>query len=329
MPVLGRVQGGHAAAVRLDLSDLLRAHAPQSRHSVLVAAALELVEATELALIAGDDQLAAAFVAHALAFAQLVQLPRALHAQPRLQRPRPVVDARVHHTAVARGLVATDAFVGLQHAQPLHPVAGGSARGPLPGRRSLRRRRRRRIHPPGSSLPCARHGRLGQPEGSRRQPPLGAAGARVRGDRRPRRAGPAGAGARLGLWVRPDDGPDERARPERGRLQLRARPRGGRPAAARALPRAPGLPQLGPGAAPVGRRHLRRRAQLRCARARGPARAQPRRAAPGAQARTARCTSSSCPTAAPTSSGSRARRGSTTTAPIPTTASTTCSTRRL
>ena len=57
-----RVQRRHAAAVRLDLAQLRRRQPPQPGHLVLAPAPLELVQAPQLAVVARDDQLAAALV---------------------------------------------------------------------------------------------------------------------------------------------------------------------------------------------------------------------------------------------------------------------------
>ena len=54
----GGVQRVDAAGVRLDLGDLLGAQAPQARHAVGAAAALELVEPRDLARVERHDQLA-------------------------------------------------------------------------------------------------------------------------------------------------------------------------------------------------------------------------------------------------------------------------------
>ena len=52
-----------------------------------------------------EDQLAAALVRDRALVAVRVQLARSLHAQPRLQRAGPVVDARVDHARAVAGLV--------------------------------------------------------------------------------------------------------------------------------------------------------------------------------------------------------------------------------
>ena len=64
------------------------------------AAPLELVEARELAVVQRDDDLPAALGGDAVLFAVVVQPCGALDAQPRLERARGVVDARMDDAAV-------------------------------------------------------------------------------------------------------------------------------------------------------------------------------------------------------------------------------------
>jgi hypothetical protein len=96
---VGRVQGGDADGVWLELANLLRADSTQSRHSVLDPAALELVQAVELSLGGGDDELARALGADPPRLAVLVELGGALHAESCLHRSWAVVDPRVDHAA--------------------------------------------------------------------------------------------------------------------------------------------------------------------------------------------------------------------------------------
>ena len=119
-PGVGRVQAGDARAVGLELGDLLGAQAPQARHRVGAAAALELVQARELALVQRDDDLAAALDGDAALLAVGVQARGALDAQPRLQRARLVVDAGVDDAGVVAGLAGAHLVGGVDHghAQP-------------------------------------------------------------------------------------------------------------------------------------------------------------------------------------------------------------------
>ena len=69
----------------------------------------------QLRLVARDDQLAALLERDAVLLAVGVQVARALHAQPRLERAGRVVDAGVDHAAVAAGLVLGDLALALEH----------------------------------------------------------------------------------------------------------------------------------------------------------------------------------------------------------------------
>src|SRR5205085_6859671 len=86
-PRVRRVEGGEPPGMRLELRDLLRAQAPQALGAVCAAAALELVQPGQLALVEGDDQLAAALGGDAVALAEGVHPPRAVDAEPGLQGP--------------------------------------------------------------------------------------------------------------------------------------------------------------------------------------------------------------------------------------------------
>ena len=59
MPVAGEWSAAMPGRVRLDLAQLVGVDAPQARHAVRPAAALELVERGELRAVERDDQLAA------------------------------------------------------------------------------------------------------------------------------------------------------------------------------------------------------------------------------------------------------------------------------
>ena len=79
----------------------------------------------------GDDQLAAALVRDVVLFAVLVHQPRALDAQPGLQRAWLVVDSAVDHPGVVPGLVLRRTRLALQHRDRVL----GKAQQPLPGHR--------------------------------------------------------------------------------------------------------------------------------------------------------------------------------------------------
>ena len=89
-----RMQRGDPAGVRLDLGDLVRVDPPQAGNPVGLAAPLELVEAGELTLVGGDDQLAVLARLDPALVAIGVEQAGPLDAEPRLQRARRVVDAR-------------------------------------------------------------------------------------------------------------------------------------------------------------------------------------------------------------------------------------------
>ena len=130
MPVAGECSAATPARVRLQLRQLAAVQPPQPRHAVGAPAALELRQGGQLVRLGGDHHLAAALVLDAVALAVLVQEPRALHAQPRLQRPGGVVDAGVHHAAVAAGLVRGQLGFLLEHPDRQARVALGQlARG--------------------------------------------------------------------------------------------------------------------------------------------------------------------------------------------------------
>src|SRR5207245_4060762 len=101
---LRRVQRGDPGGVRLDLAELVRVQPAQARYAVGGSPALELLQPQKLAGVGGDDQLAATLGRDAALVAVVVQLPGALHAQPRLQRAGRVVDALVDDAGVVPGL---------------------------------------------------------------------------------------------------------------------------------------------------------------------------------------------------------------------------------
>ena len=111
-----RVQSGDPAAVRLERADAIGVEAPQPGDAVRAAAALELVEAAKLCGLGGDDHLAARLTCDRPLFAIGVELARPRHAQARLQGPRQVVDAGVHHARVVARLMCADVRFALEHA---------------------------------------------------------------------------------------------------------------------------------------------------------------------------------------------------------------------
>ena len=105
---LGAVEGGDADGVGFDLRDLGGGQAAEARDAVLDASALELVEGAELAVVEGDDELAAALVRHVVLVAVGVEGVAALGAELGLQRARLVVDAGVDDAGVVARLVGGD-----------------------------------------------------------------------------------------------------------------------------------------------------------------------------------------------------------------------------
>jgi hypothetical protein len=110
-----RVQSRQAAHVRLDLAQLVGVEPAQALDAVRAPAALELVEPRQLTLARCDDQLADPHRADTGVLAVGVQLARTLHAQPRFQRTRRVVDAGVDHAAVRSCLPAADKWCAIEH----------------------------------------------------------------------------------------------------------------------------------------------------------------------------------------------------------------------
>ena len=171
------------------------------------AAALELVQARELALVQRDDDLAAALDGDAALLAVVVQARGALDAQARLQRARLVVDAGVDDPGVVAGLARCPPRRRRRPRPRAAPDGARAARARWPGRRCPPRRWR------GRSAPRAARVVVASARGGRSL--VCRAGARHRSQRRHRRRArpPPGAG-----------------RPRRARLRPRpvARHRGGR-----------------------------------------------------------------------------------------------------
>src|ERR1700704_114013 len=105
-----------ASGVRLHRLDLAAIEPAKAANAVGATAAFELPQARELRDLRSDDQLAAAIVGDTPLLAVAIELGRALQAQPRLQRPRGVVDAGVQHARVVQALVGAEPSLALQHA---------------------------------------------------------------------------------------------------------------------------------------------------------------------------------------------------------------------
>ena len=109
------MQCGDAGGVRFDLAQLIGADPAQPRHAVGDAAALQLIEPRQLALLGRDDHLARPLSRDPSLVAIGVEPPRALNREPRLQRARRVIDAGVDHPAGVAALVGGDALLALEH----------------------------------------------------------------------------------------------------------------------------------------------------------------------------------------------------------------------
>src|SRR5205814_186838 len=79
----------------------------------------EALQAWQLLLFDGHDQLAALLVGNALLFAVRIRLQAALGTQPRLERAGRVVDASVDHPRVVTGLVLTGGRLLFEDRDPL------------------------------------------------------------------------------------------------------------------------------------------------------------------------------------------------------------------
>ena len=113
-----RVQRGDAAHVGLDLGQRVRAEAPQAGHAVGAGAAFERVQPAQLVGADGDDDLARARQGDPVLGAEGLQELAAPPAQPRLQRPRRVVDAGVDDAAAVARLPGADRVRALQDDDP-------------------------------------------------------------------------------------------------------------------------------------------------------------------------------------------------------------------
>src|SRR3954471_15433537 len=109
------MQSRDPAHVRLDPPQLVTVDSPEAGYTVRMAAALELAEPSELALVGRHDDLATALCRDARRVAELVHQPCALHAQARLERTRLVVDPRVDHAAVPGCLRAAHIGPAFKH----------------------------------------------------------------------------------------------------------------------------------------------------------------------------------------------------------------------
>ena len=150
----------------LDLADLLGCESAQTRDPVRLRAPLELVECRHLARIGGHDQLPALVVRNLLLLAVLPQTKPAGGAELRLERAGRVVDARVHDTAVAAGLVQRDRRLLLDdddaplRESPPELDGGGQPEDPRPDDNDVRPGGQRGFAPGKVALGFSNQGRL-------------------------------------------------------------------------------------------------------------------------------------------------------------------------
>src|SRR5947209_6577928 len=81
---------------------------PIDRYAVRPGAVGKATQTRRFFIAGGHHELAAIAMGHAVARAQRIQQFLAAHAQPRLERPRRVVEPRVDHLAVARAHALPD-----------------------------------------------------------------------------------------------------------------------------------------------------------------------------------------------------------------------------
>ena len=126
----GHLQRGHGGDVRFALANPRAVHHAQAFDAIGPPVFRQLFEFGDFRFVRGDDQLAAIVVRHAVRGAKLLGHDIAGNAQPALQRSGPIVDARMHHAAIARA----GGHAQLGHLLEQKDVLG--ARGDLAGQRA-------------------------------------------------------------------------------------------------------------------------------------------------------------------------------------------------
>ena len=91
--------------MRLVLRDLRAGEQPETLQAIGAAALVDRLQARQLALVGGHDDLAAPFPADPVGVAEFLHEPRALDAEAGLQRAGLVVDAGMDDAAVVARLV--------------------------------------------------------------------------------------------------------------------------------------------------------------------------------------------------------------------------------
>src|SRR5262249_33356722 len=121
---IGGPQRPDARAVRLDLLEQLGPDHLQALDAVGQTALVQVLQARQLGLVDGDDDLATAIGWDAFLLAVGIQLALALNAQLGLQAARGVVDPGVEDATVVASLVLTNARLLVQDAEAHLRVAG-------------------------------------------------------------------------------------------------------------------------------------------------------------------------------------------------------------
>ena len=102
MPVEGTFQGRRGRNVRLPLSHSFAVQQAQPRNTILSAIFGQLLEFLDLMGVGGYDQFPAIPMRNVILSAECVQLPIALHAQPRFQGILRIINTGMDHAAVPR-----------------------------------------------------------------------------------------------------------------------------------------------------------------------------------------------------------------------------------
>lgn len=104
----GDAEGEESGGVGFDLMDLFRLQEAEPGEAILLAAAVEVVEAGKLCGLGGDDEFAADFVADTVFLTEGYHLANAVDGESGLGGARFVVKTGVEDTGIIAGLVAAD-----------------------------------------------------------------------------------------------------------------------------------------------------------------------------------------------------------------------------
>jgi hypothetical protein len=108
------VEPGDALHVRLDVAQLLSPEEAHAGYAVRHGSLVDVIQPSALDLVECDEQLPALVVRDAAPCAELAQHRHAAPTQGRLERAGRVVEAGVHHAAVAPGLMLGERVLLLQ-----------------------------------------------------------------------------------------------------------------------------------------------------------------------------------------------------------------------